>query len=129
LERCEEAYRGVHAPPTVRGKTVILVDDGLATGASMHAAAAALRRQEPARIVVAVPVGAPSTCEDFGAVVDEVVCAEMPEPFVAVGQWYDDFSQTTDDEVRELLRRARAERPASRIRERSPGGRKGASHF
>jgi predicted phosphoribosyltransferase len=129
LERREQAYRGSQPPPSVRGKTVILVDDGLATGASMNAAAAALRRQEPARIVVAVPVGAPSTCEGFGAVVDEVVCAEMPEPFVAVGQWYDDFSQTTDDEVREILRRARAERPASRIRERPPTGRKGASHF
>jgi len=129
LERREQEYRGSHPPPSVRGKTVILVDDGLATGASMHAAAAALRRQEPARIVVAVPVGAPSTCEDFGALADEVVCAEMPEPFVAVGQWYDDFSQTTDEEVREILRRARTERPASRIRERSPAGRRGASHF
>jgi len=95
----------------------------------MNAAAAALRHQDPARIVVAVPVAASSSCEDFGALVDEVVCAEMPEPFVAVGQWYDDFSQMTDEEVRELLRRARAERPASRIRERSPTGRKGASHF
>jgi len=129
LERREEAYRGTHPSPSVRGKTVILVDDGLATGASMHAAVAALRSQDPARIVVAVPVGAPSSCEDLGAAVNEVVCAEMPEPFVAVGQWYDDFSQTTDDEVRELLRRARAERPSARIRERAPAGRKGASHF
>lgn len=128
LERREKAYRGSNPLPAVRGKTVILVDDGLATGASMYAAAAALRSQEPARIVVAVPVGAPDTCEDFGALVDEVVCAEMPEPFVAVGQWYDDFNQTTDEEVRELLRRARAEHP-SRIRERTPSSRKGASHF
>ena len=128
LERREQAYRGSNLLPSVRGKTVILVDDGLATGASMYAAAAALRSQEPARIVVAVPVGAPDSCGDFGALVDEVVCAEMPEPFVAVGQWYDDFNQTTDEEVRDLLRRARAEHP-SRIRERMPTSRKGASHF
>jgi putative phosphoribosyl transferase len=128
LERREQAYRGSQKPPQVQGKTIILVDDGLATGATMNAAAAALRTQEPARIVVAVPVGAPDTCEGFGGLVDEVVCAEMPEPFVAVGQWYDDFNQTTDEEVRDLLQRARAERPSSRFRER-PSGRKGASHF
>ena len=108
--------RGSLAPPVVRGKTVILVDDGLATGASMHAAAAALRRQDPARIVVAVPVGAPPTCEDFGPIVDEVICAETPEPFTAVGQWYDDFSQTSDEEVRDLLERARTERPSTHPR-------------
>jgi len=135
LERREAAYRGSHAPPVVRGKTVILVDDGLATGASMHAAAAALRRQDPARIVVAVPVGAPSTCEDFGPIVDEVICAETPEPFTAVGQWYDDFSQTSDEEVRDLLERARTERPSTHPRERAARdlpdarGRKGATHF
>jgi putative phosphoribosyl transferase len=117
LERREQAYRGAKALPAVRGKTVILVDDGLATGASMSAAAAALRRLEPARIVVAVPVGSPSTCADFGGLVDEVVCAETPESFAAVGQWYDDFSQTTDEEVRDLLRQARAERPLRRNRE------------
>jgi putative phosphoribosyl transferase len=129
LQRREQIYRGVREPPSVRGKTVILVDDGLATGASMNAAAAALQTQESARIVVAVPVGAPDTCKDFGAVVDEVVCAEMPEPFVAVGQWYDDFNQTTDEEVREFLRRARAEHPSPRLHERRPTSRKGASHF
>ena len=129
LERREQEYRGSRQPPPVRGKTVILVDDGLATGATMNAAAAALRTQEPARIVVAVPVGAPDTCEAFGGLVDEVVCAEMPEPFVAVGQWYDDFNQTTDEEVRDLLQRARLERPSPRRRERTPSGRKGESHF
>lgn len=129
LERREQTYRGARELSSVRGKTVILVDDGLATGATMSAAAAALRTQEPARIVVAVPVGAPDTCKDFGEVVDEVVCAEMPEPFVAVGQWYDDFNQTTDEEVREILRRARSEHPSPRPRERTPSGRKGASHF
>jgi predicted phosphoribosyltransferase len=110
LERRERAYRGTSPPRPVRGRTVILVDDGLATGATMHAAAAALRGQDPARIVVAVPVAAASSCEEFGDVVDEVVCAESPEPFVAVGQWYDDFSQTTDEEVHRLLELSRAGR-------------------
>lgn len=128
LERREKAYRDSNPLPSVRGKTVILVDDGLATGASMYAAAAALRSEVPARIVVAVPVGAPSTCADFSALVDEVVCAETPAAFSAVGQWYDDFDQTTDEEVRELLRRARFENSA-RIRERRPTTSKGASHF
>lgn len=113
LERREQAYRGASPPASVRDRTVILVDDGLATGATMHAAAAALRGKHPARIVVAVPVGAPSSCEDFGDVVDEVVCAEMPEPFLAVGQWYDDFAQTTDEEVRHLLELARKHRPVN----------------
>jgi len=117
LARREQAYRGAHAPPAVRGRTVILVDDGLATGATMHAAAAALRQLGPARIVVAVPVGAPSTCEDFRDDADEIVCAETPEPFLAVGQWYEDFSQTSDEEVRHLLESSRRERPASRSRE------------
>jgi predicted phosphoribosyltransferase len=111
LERRERAYRGDAPPPDVRGKTVVLVDDGLATGSTMRAAVAALRQQGPARIVVAVPVAARSTCDELRAVADEVVCAVTPEPFLAVGQWYQDFSQTTDDEVRELLRLAR--RPAA----------------
>ena len=128
LVRREKAYRGSNPLPAVQGKTVILVDDGLATGASMYAAAAALRSEGPARIVVAVPVGAPSTCEGFGALVDEIVCAEAPAAFSAVGQWYDDFDQTTDEEVRELLRRARAEH-SSRIRERTRTNPKGAFHF
>jgi predicted phosphoribosyltransferase len=108
LERRERAYRGGRPPPDVRGKTVILVDDGLATGSTMRAAAAALREQGPARIVVAVPVSAPETCEEFRAEVDEIVCAVTPQPFRGVGMWYEDFSQTTDEEVRELLARAAA---------------------
>ena len=112
LERRERAYRGDQAPPEVRGRTVILVDDGLATGSTMRAAVAALRRQGPARVVVAVPVGAAEACEDFRCEADEAVCARTPEPFHAVGLWYDDFSQTTDVEVRELLSRA-AERAAA----------------
>jgi putative phosphoribosyl transferase len=114
LERREREYRGNRPAPDVRARTVILVDDGLATGASMRAAVAALRQGHPARIVVAVPIAAPSTCEEFQDEVDEVVCARTPEPFYAVGLWYDDFSQTTDEEVRDLLRRAADGRDASR---------------
>jgi putative phosphoribosyl transferase len=103
LERRERLYRGTRPAPDVRGKTVILVDDGLATGSTMRAAAAALRQQQPARIVVAVPVSAPDTCDEYRMGVDEIVCAVTPEPFHAVGLWYEDFSQTTDEEVRSLL--------------------------
>jgi predicted phosphoribosyltransferase len=106
LERREALYRGDRPPPDVRDRTAILVDDGLATGSTMRAAVAALRQQGPARIVVAVPVAAPSVCDDLRAEVDEVVCALQPTPFVAVGLWYDDFSPTTDDEVRRLLQEA-----------------------
>jgi putative phosphoribosyl transferase len=106
LRRREREYRGERPMPEVRGKTVILVDDGLATGATMRAAAQALEAQGPARLVVAVPVAAAETCREFTAEVDEVVCAVTPEPFWGVGMWYQDFGQTTDDEVRELLRRA-----------------------
>jgi putative phosphoribosyl transferase len=102
-ERRERAYRGERAFPDVRGKTVILVDDGLATGSTMRVAAEALREQGPARLVVAVPVGSPETCDGFRDVVDDVVCAITPEPLYGVGLWYQDFSQTTDDEVRALL--------------------------
>jgi predicted phosphoribosyltransferase len=109
LERRERLYRGDRPPPDVRGKTAILVDDGLATGSTMRAAIAALRAQHPARIVVAVPVGAPDTCAEFKEEADEVICARTPEPFFAVGLWYADFSQTTDEEVHELLRRAAEE--------------------
>src|SRR5687767_1517197 len=105
LVRREHAYRGDRLPLDVRGKIVILIDDGLATGASMRAAVMALRQKQPARIVVAVPAAARDTCEEFRQVVDEMICAETPEPFYAVGTWYDDFSQTTDDEVRALLKR------------------------
>jgi len=106
LERREREYRDDRPPPDVRGKTVILIDDGLATGASMRAAVAALRQRHPARIVVAVPIAAPATCAEFQGEVDEVVCARTPEPFYAVGLCYEDFAQTTDEEVRELLERA-----------------------
>jgi putative phosphoribosyl transferase len=107
LERRERAYRGDREAPDLRGKTVILVDDGLATGATMRAAALAVRDQQPARIVVAVPVAAEETCDQFRDVVDDVICAVTPKPFYAVGMWYEDFDQTTDDEVRELLERGR----------------------
>jgi predicted phosphoribosyltransferase len=107
LARRERLYRGNRPPPDVRGRTVILVDDGLATGATMLAAIKALRQQQPARIVVAVPTASPETCEELKAEVDEILCAVTPEPFYAVGLWYDDFSQTTDDEVRDLLARSK----------------------
>jgi len=113
LERREREYRGDRPPPDVRGKTVILIDDGLATGTSMRAAVAALRLLQPARIVVAVPIAAPATCAEFQDEVDEVICARTPEPFYAVGLWYEDFSQTTDEEVRDLLRRAEERRNAA----------------
>lgn len=103
LERRERLYRGERPPPDVRGRTVILVDDGLATGSTMIAAVKALRQQQPARIVVAVPIASRDTCDLLRNEVDEVVCAVTPEPFYAVGLWYQDFSQTTDEEVRELL--------------------------
>jgi putative phosphoribosyl transferase len=107
LARRERRYRGDRPFPNLRGKTAILVDDGLATGATMRAAVEALRLEEPSRIVVAVPVAAPQTCDAFRDVADEVVCAITPEPFRAVGLWYADFSQTTDEEVHDLLERAR----------------------
>jgi predicted phosphoribosyltransferase len=106
LARRELEYRGDRPPPDVRGRTVILVDDGLATGATMQAAIRALRAQGPARIVVAVPTASPDICEQLRKEVDEVVCAITPEPFHAVGLWYEDFSPTTDEEVRDLLARA-----------------------
>jgi predicted phosphoribosyltransferase len=106
LRRREQAYRGDRPVLEVRGRTVILVDDGLATGSTMRAAIAALRRQHPARIVVAVPVAAPLTAEDLAQEVDEFVCLSTPEPFQAVGLWYRDFSQTTDEEIISLLRQA-----------------------
>jgi predicted phosphoribosyltransferase len=108
LDRRERAYRGDRPPLDVRGKTVILVDDGLATGSTMRAAVAAVRRRGPARVVVAVPVGAAETCDDFEGEADETVCAREPAPFYGVGMWYEDFTQTTDDEVRDLLARAGA---------------------
>jgi len=109
LERRQRAYRGDRPAPKVRGRTVILIDDGLATGSTMRAAVASLRQQGPARIVVGVPVGAPGTCAELQEEADEVICARMPEPFYAVGFWYRDFSQTTDEEVHDLLERAAEE--------------------
>ena len=106
LERRERAYRDGCAAPDVQGRTVILVDDGLATGSTMRATAMALRQQQPARIVVAVPVASSQTCDEFRTEVDDIVCAVTPEPFRGVGQWYKDFSQTTDEEVHNLLARA-----------------------
>jgi erythromycin esterase-like protein/predicted phosphoribosyltransferase len=110
LERRERAYRGERPPPDLAGRTVILVDDGLATGSTMLAAVEAVRQDDPAGVVVAVPIAAPEVCEALRAVADEVVCVATPRPMHAVGLWYEDFSQTSDEEVRELL--ARARRPA-----------------
>ncbi|MFL5961650.1 MAG: phosphoribosyltransferase [Gaiellaceae bacterium] len=106
LERREAVYREGRPPPNLEGKTVVLVDDGLATGSTMRAAVLAARRRHPARIVVAVPVATPQACDDLRDVVDEVVCGIRPQFLQAVGLWYADFSQTSDDEVRDLLARA-----------------------
>jgi predicted phosphoribosyltransferase len=115
LERREREYRGNRPPLDVRGRTVILIDDGLATGSTMRAAVCALRVQGPAKIVVAVPVAAVGTCEALRRDADEVVCLSTPERFWAVGQWYREFSQTTDEEVRELLdERAEAQQRRTR---------------
>ena len=114
LERRERLYRGNRPPLEVKGKTVIVVDDGLATGSSMRAAVKALRQKDPKMIIVAVPVGARETCDSFENEVDTMaVCAVMPEPFMAVGVWYQDFSQTTDEEVRDLLARANQAKAAA----------------
>lgn len=104
LERREDAYRDARPPPQIAGKIVILIDDGLATGATMRAAALAIRERKPQKLVIAVPVSSPRTCQEFETEADAIVCAVTPEPFHGVGMWYRDFSQTTDDEVRELLR-------------------------
>jgi putative phosphoribosyl transferase len=106
LERREGAYREGRTPVELRDRVVLLVDDGLATGATMKAAVEAVRAHAPSRIVVAVPVGAPDTCRELEHEADEIVCARSPEFFSAVGQWYVDFSQTTDEEVRDLLHEA-----------------------
>ncbi len=109
LERREQSYRDGRPAPELRDRVVILVDDGLATGATMRAAVKALRQRGAAKIVVAVPVGPPDTCREFEDQADEAICASVPEFFQAVGQYYEDFSQTSDDEVRELLARAAQE--------------------
>ncbi len=106
LERRERLYRDDRPAPDLHGRTVILVDDGLATGATMRAAVRALQQQQPAQLVVGVPVSSPETCQEFQTEVDDIVCAMTPRPFHSVGLWYDDFSQTTDDEVRDLLHSA-----------------------
>ena len=111
LERRETAYRDGRPRPDVEGRIIILVDDGLATGSTMRVAIRALALQHPARIVVAVPTAAPSVCAEIGREVDEIICAITPEPFYAVGLWYDDFSETTDDDVRRLLNQASRHAP------------------
>jgi putative phosphoribosyl transferase len=113
LREREHNYRGDRPRLNVRGRTVILIDDGLATGATMRAAIRALRKQEPKRLVVAVPVAPPETCHEIEPEVDEIVCWMTPHMFLGVGRWYDDFSQTTDEEVRELLGRTTQQRPQS----------------
>ena len=112
LSRRDRAYRGGRPTPEVAGRTVILVDDGVATGASLKAAIAALRRRAPASIVAAVPVAPPSTFRELSTLADDVVCLDTPEPFYAVGSFYEDFSPTEDEEVRDLLARAESKSPA-----------------
>ena len=114
LRRRELAYRGTRPAPDIEGRTVILVDDGLATGASMRVAIMALRMRKPASIVVAVPVGPTEACEAMGQVADDVVCGRTPDPFLAVGTWYTEFGPTGDDEVRELIEEAALSRKAAR---------------
>jgi putative phosphoribosyl transferase len=106
LQRREKTYRDARPAPDVSGKTVILIDDGLATGATVRAAAQALRLRKPGQLVVAVPVAAESACQAIKQEVDAIVCAVTPNPFYGVGKWYDDFSQTTDEEVQQLLAKA-----------------------
>ena len=108
LERRERAYRDDRPAPDLTNKIVVLIDDGLATGSTMRAAAQAVQAHRPARVVIAVPVGAPQTCAELAVCADEVICARMPEPFSAVGQWYLNFEQTDDAEVRELLQKSTA---------------------
>jgi predicted phosphoribosyltransferase len=112
LARREELYRGGRPPLDVTGKVAILIDDGLATGSTMRAAVAGLRERGARSIVVAVPIASPETCQELAGEVDEVVCAATPEPFVAVGLWYENFEQTSDEEVRQLLQAAEREQAA-----------------
>jgi len=113
LERRERAYRGDRPAPRIRDRFVILVDDGIATGATIRAAIESIHRQEPARLIVAVPTASPRTADEIRPLVDEFICEITPEPFYAVGVWYEDFSQTTDDVVRDLLDRAAIETRAA----------------
>jgi len=112
LARREELYRGGRPPLDVTGKVAILIDDGLATGSTMRAAVAGLRERGARSIVVAVPIASPETCQELAGEVDEVVCAATPEPFIAVGLWYENFEQTSDEEVRQLLQAAEREQAA-----------------
>lgn len=112
LARREQLYRDGQPEPTLENRTVILVDDGLATGATMRAAVMALREQHPAQIVVAVPISAPETCDQLKETVDDILCAMTPQPFQSVGVWYENFSQTTDQEVRRLLNQAALREPS-----------------
>jgi putative phosphoribosyl transferase len=109
----ERSYRGNRPPLEIANRTVILVDDGMATGSTMRAAIEALRRLTPARIIVAVPTAATLACAEIGLEADECICCESPDPFYAVGVWYEDFSQTTDEEVRDLLEHAALETTAT----------------
>jgi len=111
LERRDKLYRGLNPPPELESKTVVLVDDGLATGSTMRAAVSAVRQQKPARIIVAVPVAPPSTQAQLEREADEVISLWQPEPFDGVGRWYSDFSQTSDEEVRRLLSQSQARQP------------------
>lgn len=113
LERRERLYRGGRATSAIQGKTVILVDDGIATGATVRAAIALVRQQRPAAVVVATPVAPASTCDELQAGVDDLVCVMTPKDFLAIGFWYEEFPQTTDDEIRELLDRAWRDHAAS----------------
>ena len=123
LERRERAYRSDRRPIDVEDRIVVLVDDGLATGSTMSAAVEGVKRHNPRRVVVAVPIASPATCEEIAEQVDEIVCAATPEPFLAVGLWYADFEQTSDDEVRALLNETRVfmdpERPRAAKRPRA----------
>lgn len=117
LARCEIAFRGDREAVQIEGQTVILVDDGLATGASMRAAVRALRKKNPAYVTAAVPIGSKDTCDHFRTEVDELICGDSPEPFFAVGTWYANFLPTTDEEVKSLLNRAAHERRVRRVQE------------
>lgn len=109
LERRDRAYRGNKTPPTIKERTIILVDDGIATGSTLQAAIAALKQQQPKEIIVAVPVAAPSICQAIREEVDELICLRQPEPLHSISLWYEDFAQTTDEEVRRLLTKAERE--------------------
>jgi len=116
LSRRERLYRDDRPAAALRDRIVILVDDGLATGSSMRAAVAALRKLHPAKVIVAVPTASPEVCEDFQTEVDEIICAQTPEPFYSVGAWYENFAQITDGEVREMLETLQSPQPGLRQR-------------